>query len=408
MTETDKFLKNVASIVEEQHQLDFLQKNKFNIFEILNLQTNEVRTHSAFLSELLNPKGSHLMGNIFLEAFLSKLDLSDYIDAKTTNVFVEKHIGAISEDNLRGGRLDIILRDKKGRSIVIENKIYADQGENQIGRYLEYNKGNNFVLLLTLQQEKIAQPENENIGNDISNYRNITYDVEVTDWLTVCHALSVDYPFLRENIKQYLNLIGTLTGKIENKLMDKKLKELILNNVNEARLIAENFRYVVDEIKIKFHEEVFNQLEKAIENSYLNSDLSVEIGTPANKVNSQIWIKPKGSTLDLWFGIQTFSGLSNFGGEFFVGIISINKKVDKVVFTKFIKDSLINNWWYHRKDISRFAGETIDFSNDDFIVKIAENNEYRDRVVQYIIKETLDYIGDHYPNLQKIIEESKK
>src|SRR5690606_35958862 len=157
----------------------------------------------------LDPKGSHLMGHVFLEAFLSELGLSDFIDAESTNVSVEKHIGAVSDGLLRGGRLDIILQDKEGRSIVIENKIYAHQGKNQIGRYLEFNKGRNFVLLLTLQQANIASDNDENIENDIDNYRNITYDIEVTNWLTVCYGLSVDYPFLRENIKQYLILTNT-------------------------------------------------------------------------------------------------------------------------------------------------------------------------------------------------------
>lgn len=404
MTQITKLLKDVANIIEEQHQLDFLQKTKFNIFEILKLQTNEVRTHSAFLAELLDPKGSHLMGHVFLEAFLSELGLSDCIDAESTNVSVEKHIGAVSDDLLRGGRLDIILQDKEGRSIVIENKIYAHQGKNQIGRYLEFNKGRNFVLLLTLQQANIASDNDENIENDINNYRNITYDIEVTNWLTVCHGLSVDYPFLRENIKQYLILTNTLTGKIENKVMDRNLKQLILSNVNEARLIADNFRYVIDEIKIEFQNETFNRLKNAID----EGDLSVEVGIPANKVNSQIWIKPVGGDLDLWFGIQTFSGLSNFGSEFFVGIISIKKKVDKTIFQKYIKDSLFNNWWYHRKDISRFDRGTIDFSNNDFIVKIAKDHGYKDRVIQHIVEETTTYITDYYPYLKKIIEDSSK
>lgn len=404
MTQITKLLKDVANIIEEQHQLDFLQKTKFNIFEILKLQTNEVRTHSAFLAELLDPKGSHLMGHVFLEAFLSELGLSDCIDAESTNVSVEKYIGAVSDDFLRGGRLDIILQDKEGRSIVIENKIYADQGKNQIGRYLEFNTDRNFVLLLTLQQADIPLEKNESIEYDINNYRNITYDIEITNWLTVCHGLSVDYPFLRENIKQYLILTNTLTGKIENKVMDKNLKQLILSNVNEARLIADNFRYVIDEIKIEFQNNTFNRLKTAIE----EGDLSVEVGIPANKVNSQIWIKPIGSDLDLWFGIQTFSGLSNFGSEFFVGIISIKKKVDKTIFQKYIKDSLFNNWWYHRKDISRFDRGTIDFSNHDFIVKIAEDHEYKDRVIQHIVEETISYIKDYYPNLKKIIKDSSK
>jgi hypothetical protein len=43
----------------------------FNIFEILNLSTNEVRTHSAFISELLDQKGRHGQGDLFLRMFLS-------------------------------------------------------------------------------------------------------------------------------------------------------------------------------------------------------------------------------------------------------------------------------------------------------------------------------------------------
>lgn len=47
-------------------------KNKgelFNTFSILKMETAENKTHSNFIAELLNPKGSHLKGSIFLERF---------------------------------------------------------------------------------------------------------------------------------------------------------------------------------------------------------------------------------------------------------------------------------------------------------------------------------------------------
>ena len=52
----------------------------FNIFGILGMERKEVKTHSKFLAELLNPKGSHLQGDMFLKLFieyLNKVAISD-------------------------------------------------------------------------------------------------------------------------------------------------------------------------------------------------------------------------------------------------------------------------------------------------------------------------------------------
>ena len=42
----------------------------FNIFSILRMETDEVNTHSRFIAELLNPKGSHFQEEKFLELFI--------------------------------------------------------------------------------------------------------------------------------------------------------------------------------------------------------------------------------------------------------------------------------------------------------------------------------------------------
>lgn len=58
-------LNEVKPIVEENKKCR-IEKWKngdfFNIFSILKMETDEVKTHSAFLAELLNPKGSHGQG----------------------------------------------------------------------------------------------------------------------------------------------------------------------------------------------------------------------------------------------------------------------------------------------------------------------------------------------------------
>ena len=129
------------------------QGDLFNIFNIVGLRTEEVRLHSAFIAELLNPQGSHGASSLFLQAFLEQIGLNrGYLDYKkcSTNI-VERIIGPVTKTE--GGRIDIIIEDGK-HAIIIENKIYATDQPNQLLRYHNYGKKmfpNGFCLLyLTL------------------------------------------------------------------------------------------------------------------------------------------------------------------------------------------------------------------------------------------------------------------
>ena len=53
----------------------------FNIFKILKLEAHEVKTHSAFLAELLNPMGSHSLKDAFLKLFI-EIVVSDDVESK--------------------------------------------------------------------------------------------------------------------------------------------------------------------------------------------------------------------------------------------------------------------------------------------------------------------------------------
>lgn len=75
----------------------------FNIFSILGMETKEVQTHSRLLYELLNPAGSHNMGDRFLREFFSIVLDANY--PENSPVRVER------EYVFNGGRLEIVYSD---------------------------------------------------------------------------------------------------------------------------------------------------------------------------------------------------------------------------------------------------------------------------------------------------------
>ena len=94
----------------------------FNIFSTLNLSKNETRLHSAFIAELLNPKGAHGLQDSFLKCFVQSI--CPCLDFNTINAHVETeyYIGKISEDGTRGGRTDIILLDDHNHASLLKIK----------------------------------------------------------------------------------------------------------------------------------------------------------------------------------------------------------------------------------------------------------------------------------------------
>ena len=100
----------------------------FNVFEVLHVDGYEAY-HSRFIAYLLDPTERHDQGDVFLTSFLQGLGL-DFNPASTQGA------GARTELSLGpSGRIDIYIRLANGQIILIENKVGAQEGENQISRY---------------------------------------------------------------------------------------------------------------------------------------------------------------------------------------------------------------------------------------------------------------------------------
>ena len=135
----ENLLKEASQKIKEfENELD-LNGSRFNIFSILNLSSSEVRLHTRFIGELLNTKGTHTFGKSFLDSFISILKNSitsneslNQFNSENAKIEIEKSTGRINDNYDQGGQIDIILDDQRGNCIIIENKNFAYDQQNQL------------------------------------------------------------------------------------------------------------------------------------------------------------------------------------------------------------------------------------------------------------------------------------
>lgn len=136
MEKEESLLKQVKVINEKHETIKRINGENFNIFSILNLERKEVDTHSYFIYDLLNPKGSHNQGDKFLQIFLKQiLKKKEY-----------KKIGSILEDKIErekiitnGKRIDFTI-ETSNFFIAIEMKVDAYDQDEQLYDYHEHLK----------------------------------------------------------------------------------------------------------------------------------------------------------------------------------------------------------------------------------------------------------------------------
>jgi len=270
-----RLLIEVNHISNHYDKVAKLSGENFNVFNILNLQTNEVRTHSSFLSELLNPQGCHGQEDLFLKLFINHFDIQKF-DSKSAVVKVEKYIGPIIKDPPTGGKIDILLTDKKGNQITIENKIYAGDQDNQLLRYYNYNPDATLFYLTLL-----GDPPSDNSTNgklDSDKYRNISYCQDIIEWLTKCQKEAVNLPIIRETISQYIHLLQNLTNQSTMEKMDDEIKKLIIDNPVYAESIevcSNALNSIIEDVRKQFNSAFDDKFPK--EPILLNDDDKIHI-----------------------------------------------------------------------------------------------------------------------------------
>jgi len=291
MKEYQQLINNISQIILKYDEMDRINGSKFNIFQILNVAEDELK-HSLFIAELLNPKGRHGRGSLFLKLFLEKVEITDF-DTENSTIETEKYIGPITETE--GGRIDIFLEDKDRKTIVIENKIFAGDQPQQLIRY--YNFAPDNVLYLTLKgdspsESSIIHPTKQ--LNEVENFKIISYKSHIVDWLESCKKESFEYPLLREGLTHYINLINYLTGQSTNKNMEDEILQLAFQSKENLEMIAvigNRFEEIKNEYHMRFWEALSDTLEKkglTIDTAHKNH-IDLE-SLSSLKINNGLWI----------------------------------------------------------------------------------------------------------------------
>lgn len=115
MNKLQNLLTRYSLNINKNNQLLDATGGRFNVFQVIGVTTAETRLHSAFLTELLDVKGSHGLKDKPLKAFIRKC-LDAEFDFQTVNAIskVEHSIGIKTATT--GGRIDIIVWDNEKQS----------------------------------------------------------------------------------------------------------------------------------------------------------------------------------------------------------------------------------------------------------------------------------------------------
>lgn len=253
---TDEFFKQKQALLklltsEDLAELNAKSDNKFNIFQALKLQNNEVK-HSNFLGWLLTPFESHNLMDCFLKELLkialqndtSLVDiiLSDLTDAKVT---LEK----MAND---GRRMDIFIESPRNKLVcVIENKVWSGEGCNQLEDYrdfiLNHNKYKDYKHKIFL----FLTPYKYSLCEDYKGYIRINYG----DILKAINNLMKQYGCLLDDdvkifIEHYKKMVErNIMGETDKEIIDL-CRKIYRENKSAIDLIIENNDYKADVLNV--------------------------------------------------------------------------------------------------------------------------------------------------------------
>lgn len=262
MEQTEKIIKlfeNTKILMQQYEQDRKKQGMDFNVFEILDIK--EVMT-CRILHALLDPKGAHGCGGLFLKLFLQEvLAQRMFSDQEINNAVVikEKSITDTPMPSIK--RIDLYICVGK-RVFPIEVKLHAPDSECQCYDYYIYAQDtdpNTIIYYLTLDCHMPSDESRKGlaIGKEL---RLISFEREIRDWLKMClDKEEVQRRIaIKTIIEQFLDNINRLTGREGEELAMKIITDF--ETFKTANMIAES----VQTRKTDMMKGVFREIEEKL------------------------------------------------------------------------------------------------------------------------------------------------
>ncbi len=248
----EEMLINVTAVSEKYDLINQKTGACFNIFNIMDVSTNEVKI-CQLIYDLLNPYGSHYQGKSYLKLFIEHVLGIDNFNYNGVRVFREY----LTSQNRR---IDLVIENST-ITIPIEVKIYADDQVNQLNDYFKMARGANVFYLTLFERE----PDKKSIGTMNTNkITNITFEKDIVKWIDRCLQLreTITIAPIREVLLQFRMMIRTLTNQMGDE-KEVEVKELISKN-SESFKSAVAIEQSLKQCKIDLMYKLFSTLEKML------------------------------------------------------------------------------------------------------------------------------------------------
>lgn len=227
------------------------QSVSYNIFQVLRIEDKEVLI-CRFLGDLLNPKGSHGCGILFLKHFFRYLttEAVPEIELENAEVVLEEHTD-------KNRRIDIVIH-LSTEVYPIEVKIWTEDRDDQLHDYWEYYKKLNAhkIYYLTPTGWKPSEKSVKALPRDA--IKCLSFQDDIMKWLGECEP--VDSPEVWATVKQFKEVIDNMCKSTENwKAIETAVFEG--GNPDQQRAVFGILEHA-DSIKRKFQEDfIRNHIE---------------------------------------------------------------------------------------------------------------------------------------------------
>jgi len=394
-------------IIQKQEEIKGITGEAFNVFSILNMERLEVRTHSAFIFELLDPKGSHCQGDLFLKAFIDEiLDVEDF---NYENVLVERerNIGEF-------GRLDLVIENNDDL-IIIEMKIDADDQESQLIRYNTYAKrsGKEYkIYYLTLFGDD-ADSESAREGELRVDYVCLSFKKDIYVWIDGCIRKG-RVPMLsgiRETLYQYIRLLEKITNKVDRGIF-MEIKDILLKdgNLEVLEKITEVIPYVKAELEFEFWHKLYNTYNKSIEEMGIEFIDDGEFPHDKEATISTIIELRKSKGNGYWleyvigqykeYGVELYIGNSGYDERIYISIGVINKENCTIGYKEYDKElvqAFINLGFNKSSKTNKYRYLNYDLNFYNKIYKLTSG---------IVMDEAIEHVGKEIMEIMKKINSS--
>lgn len=304
MQEQDfQILNKLDGLCAEFDKIKTIENIKVNIFDAVGMERQEVK-HSAFIAWLLDPCNPHGLGNRFLAEFCRFLFVNDSITVQQRNInalalggvrdfnsltdFInDKKLEVYRERVLvdSESRIDIYIESKATKTaIIIENKVFTDNHDDQLHRYIEqlntYSKAKQnlierriFVYLTPLGTPPDDRQEHNEAHNMycLLSYKTILNIIErVKQYCAEDRVL-----FLMED---YISMVKKNILKEDEKVR-AKCREIFREYEKEIELLLRYNSDNANEIIKYCKEKLIEKLQAVV--TFKDSDKYFEFYTPA-------------------------------------------------------------------------------------------------------------------------------